>query len=175
VTNVAHVRARVEGEHIIEGFPVPTRIDMEFEGVSFPLDGSMTAVLTGGHYVVETMSVRRQAGGPEISTDLLRRVPVSTLVRTAIMATAIEQGSWFHSADPEDLQRELAKGPTEENLRRIARVYRIAYLSGEAPTAAVATACALPRSTAGRWVRLARQRGFLGPTRERVAGPGEGA
>jgi transposase len=62
------------------------------------------------------------------------------------------------------------KGPTDQALRMVGAVYRIAYLMGEPPTRAVAQTFQVPRSTAGRWVHLARERGFLGPATARRAG-----
>jgi hypothetical protein len=59
---------------------------------------------------------------------------------------------------------------TDQELRNVASVYRTAYLKREAPTAAVARELHVSRSTAGRYVHRARERGFLGPTRQRVAG-----
>ena len=58
---------------------------------------------------------------------------------------------------------------TDEELIRVAEVYRAAY-SSAGPTKAVADELHLTRVTAGRHVKLARKRGFLGPTRPRVAG-----
>lgn len=47
-------------------------------------------------------------------------------------------------------------------LQDVARVYRAALRSGENPTAAVASAIPVARSTAGRYVSQARARGYLG-------------
>ena len=52
---------------------------------------------------------------------------------------------------------------SQDLLRDVARVYREAHAEGRRPTQAVATHFDKPRSTAGRWVGLARQAGFLGP------------
>lgn len=58
---------------------------------------------------------------------------------------------------------------TDATLREVAEVYRANIETG-APTAAVAARFHRSHSTAGKWVGKARARGFLGPTRERVAG-----
>jgi hypothetical protein len=55
-------------------------------------------------------------------------------------------------------------------VRVIAFVYQFAYKVGQRPTATVARAFDLPRSTAGRLIRQARDQGLLGPTTERKAG-----
>jgi hypothetical protein len=59
---------------------------------------------------------------------------------------------------------------TDNDLRGAAAVYRAAYKSGDAPTAAVADELQVSRATAGRLIRRARDRGFLGPATPRKAG-----
>jgi transposase len=49
-------------------------------------------------------------------------------------------------------------------------VYQVAYATGESPTKAVMDRLGLPRSTAGRWIRMARKRGLLGPATPSKAG-----
>lgn len=50
---------------------------------------------------------------------------------------------------------------TDEVLRRVAAIYCDSLVSGGAPTQAVADELGVPRSTAGRWVTRARDRGIL--------------
>ncbi len=52
---------------------------------------------------------------------------------------------------------------TDENLRQVADLYRAAVKRGDPPTQTVADQMHVRRSTAGRWVAAARQRGVLGP------------
>src|SRR4051812_27570927 len=63
--------------------------------------------------------------------------------------------------DPDQVRRE---GPTDSNLQWVASVYRSALARGDRPTVAVQTALGLPRSTAGDWLRAARDRGYLPPS-----------
>lgn len=58
----------------------------------------------------------------------------------------------------------------DEELRNVARAYRAALVEGKPPTATVAEELHVSRSTAGRYVQRAREKGFLGPTRPRLAG-----
>ena len=61
----------------------------------------------------------------------------------------------------------------DDHYRKVARIYSEAWRRGEAPTQAVERHpdfVPLPYSTAARWVRECRKRGFLGETEKRVAG-----
>ncbi len=72
---------------------------------------------------------------------------------------------------PDVVERLRRDGPTDEALRWVAYLYRFALVMEEPPTATVERMLELPRSTAGRWVALARQRGFL----EQSEGSGKAA
>ena len=48
--------------------------------------------------------------------------------------------------------------------RRVAAFYRAALERDGKPTAAIVATAGVPKTTAARWVREARQRGFLPPT-----------
>jgi hypothetical protein len=53
----------------------------------------------------------------------------------------------------------------------VARVYREAWARGDpAPTVAVAEAFSIRKTTAAKWVVVARRRGYLGPAVPRRAG-----
>jgi len=62
-----------------------------------------------------------------------------------------------------------ARGPrrgspiTEEHLVKVGTIHRAAVKQGDPPTQAVADAMHAARSTAARWVMLARKGGFLAP------------
>lgn len=108
-----------------------------------------------GRYVVQQVSVTAKIGG-EVTGEVLRRVQVAGHLRLIARAAVQRYGSsdWWPG--------ELAEaGPTTETLRAVALIYRVALLSGDAPTQAVAERLGVPRSTAGRWVTRARDRGFL--------------
>jgi hypothetical protein len=67
---------------------------------------------------------------------------------------------WFRSEFRKDLDK--SQGPTSDVLEHIAAIYRVARVFGVAPTLAVQTEMDLPRSTATRWLALAREQGHLG-------------
>jgi hypothetical protein len=58
----------------------------------------------------------------------------------------------------------------DDLLQRVATTYREARKTGRHPTKAVMKAEDRPRATASRWIRRAREKGFLGPAVERRAG-----
>ena len=63
------------------------------------------------------------------------------------------------------------EGPTDRVLQWVAHLYRWAMAIAPNPALEVERALGLSHSTAGRWVRMARQKGYLGPSE----GPGKAA
>jgi hypothetical protein len=61
------------------------------------------------------------------------------------------------------LRRCLASG------RAVAHLYRLGYADSLGATKSVEQSLKIPRSTAGRWIKLARDAGHLGP----AGGPGK--
>ncbi|GLZ05000.1 hypothetical protein Acsp03_24660 [Actinomadura sp. NBRC 104412] len=110
-----------------------------------------------GRYVAR-MAVVRAGDGAEVTGEVLRSIPLATILRDGVMdalrATLLLSGA----RPPVDAGK---TGPTTETLRWVARIYRLAVLLGDAPTQAVASGLGVPRSTAGRWVTRARDRGLL--------------
>lgn len=54
-------------------------------------------------------------------------------------------------------------GPVDSTLREVAAIYRHAESMGARPVKMVTETFDLPRTTATRWVRMAREKGFLEP------------
>jgi hypothetical protein len=71
------------------------------------------------------------------------------------------------------------KGFSDDFYRRVARQYTAYLEASGAPTAGIAEAAEVPRSTAVRWVHQARKRGLLPPTTQgkarsdKTASPGD--
>lgn len=123
----------------------------------------MTAVYSpaAGRYIVRRIEV--ESPGPEITGGRLRAVPVAAVLREVVTA-ALRQ----HAPPHRPAMDRPAGGPTDETLRWVASVYQLAVLLGDAPTQAVAEQLDIPRSTAGRWVTRARDRGLLDVTDPRT-------
>ena len=116
-----------------------------------------------------------QIRGEHLTTEALRKIPVGKILRLSTVSvlrelTAAGEGSV--SSGPlslEPIERTLG-GPSQEALRTVMVVYRSAVLFGGDPTKSVAEYLGLPRSTAGRWVRLARDAKLLGEAMPAKAG-----
>lgn len=109
--------------------------------------------------------------GDPIDTEILRKVPMATVLRAAATAAlGVEGEGWadllhFHQVDTDN-------GPTDEVMIAVAAIYALAFAVGDRPTKAVGQALSVPRSTATGWVAAARRKGFLGETRPRQQGVG---
>jgi hypothetical protein len=149
--------------------------------------------------VIELRCHWRGFEGP-VTGETLRHLPIARLTKLATDQVALrlvsdEDGSVraVSAHPPEDLavgeerRVEIAgevdanfarqtksprrRGPLrEEDLKRVAEVYRGAIARGRPPTKTVAGELGVARSTAGRWVAEARRRGVLGRAKPRVAG-----
>ena len=110
-----------------------------------------------GRYEAQSVCVTRR--GIEITGEGLRGVQLAGILREGVVhvVTANAQ-SLLPGPDPREL---AAQGSTDETLRAVARIYRLALLLGDPPTRRVVEALGVPRATAGRWVTRARDRGFL--------------
>lgn len=119
--------------------------------------------------------------GEYIAAADLRRLPLGQLIEDAVTwlgrpATddfvrpeniTLEEARELKSAVTDHFRRTSRrprgnKPPSADDLQKVAEIYRNNIGKGS-PTQAVADQMPLTRSTAGRWVGWARDRGFLGP------------
>ncbi len=158
--------ARVE---IVDGVMVPSGLSVTASGDELPGDIEVRVVLQGGRMVAHQVTcIARE--GDRITAAALRDIPVAKIVRLGVLSLP----GTFALAGKDFVALRKA-GPSEETLRTVAAVYRLAYLIGDSPTAAVRGAFDVPKSTAARWVQLARARGFLGAADSRKAGESNAA
>jgi hypothetical protein len=140
-----------------KGYEVKLIIDAEYGDVPF----------------VRSVTILSLPEGPPVTTESLRSIPVARLKHRCIgilPRPGLEPLSATRATQLRD------EGPSDEVLDLVSRVYRNAVFAGERPLIAIErfftdAGADLPRSTAGRWVALARARGFLGPSK----GPGRAA
>jgi len=145
----------------VEGYDIELMVGFEAS------DGEHTSRPT-----CDLLQIRRRPGGPPVTLAGIRAVPVGELTKSAAAGALMgvegvgdgTRMSWL--VMPKDIG---SRGPTEDALRWVATIYRVALVLGDSPTKAVREAFDLAQSTAGRWVALARKRGFLGS----AEGPGK--
>ncbi|MDP9331542.1 MAG: hypothetical protein M3P11_13005 [Actinomycetota bacterium] len=149
---------------IDNGVMVPSGLSVTATGDDLPCDIQVGVVLQGGRMVAnEVTCIARN--GDRITAEALRDIPVAKIVRLGVLSAL---GTFALAG--KDFVALRKTGPSEETLRTVAAVYRLAYLIGDGPTAAVRGAFDVPKSTAARWVQHARARGFLGAADSRKAG-----
>lgn len=154
-----------DGVEIFEELPVPKRCFISATGANLPYEVEMTAVLEDGRMILQSVTCSARKG-ERVTGENLRRIPVGAILRLGVLS-AVKSLSALVGRDPVVLAK---RGPTDETLKVVAAVYRIAYLVGLPPTRAVANQLEVARSTAGRWVQAARRKGFLGPAEPRKSG-----
>lgn len=152
----------------------PTRCDVAVTGTEEGADLAAVMVLEGGRYVVQELRVTRQDGAPPITSELIRMIPIQGLLRGAVVSMVDvrldlqprQDGPGILSVkrvvlpQPER-ERLVAAGPTDETLLWVARFYILANLAGEPPAKFVRQTFGIPVSTAGYWIRRAKDRDIL--------------
>ncbi len=133
-------------------------------------DVEVVVVPESGRLVARDVRVSRRDGGPPVTSEAIRSIPVAELTKKAAKhlfsvtegASGVRRMAPIMTISEDDAARFREAGPTRWTLSNVADVYRIALLTGEPPTKAVESTFGIPRSTAGRWVAAAREQGFLG-------------
>lgn len=165
-----------------EGLTLPRSVRVKISGEAddelLPFDGDAVLRFQHGRLEVASLTLRQVSDGPPIRGDRLRqihRVLIQTVLHILQPIPLLKPGPGLPLlsvfAGWKDVKTIIADGPTEEALQLVATAYRFSYVAGDpAPAKFVQSLLGIPRSTAGRWIMLARKRGFLGPTEERKAG-----
>lgn len=106
--------------------------------------------------------------GVSLTGDMLRSLQLGELLRRTVKPSSALTSTKKPRIGPyslltEDVQARMKEaGPVTETLEMVAWIYRTAFAVGDSPTKQVADAFEIPRPTADRWVRRARDRGLLG-------------
>lgn len=152
--------------HVGGGVYAPVTIDVADEQLgSLALEVAITAklALDGRRYVVNEMTFTRRPDGPPVTGEVIRRVPVHTVLQFA-MLTEVEMfrdGVSSVLLPPELLRRVRADGPTDETLAVVAQLYIFAELAGDPPAKNVSAVLGIPISTANNWIRRSKDRGYF--------------
>ncbi|MGH3722042.1 MAG: hypothetical protein ACRDRI_25010 [Pseudonocardiaceae bacterium] len=135
-----------------------------------PLDVEIDVVPEDGRLVAHEVRVRRRPDGPPVTGEAIRSVPVAALTqfaaREVLRIVSIADNGEI-SAVPAGVPEEQVQyvrdhGLTDKTVEIVAHTYRLALLMGNTPTKMVEEWLEVPRSTAGRWIATARERGLLG-------------
>ena len=150
-----------------KGWALPKTFSESINDREIPYEVEIDVALEGDRFVCESLTATRKRGGPPVTSEGIRKLPMQTLIRTAATAFGIIHRVKKNPHAPEteviltparlgSFQRFAKEGPTDEALEWVALVYRLAYACNEPPTKAVEEAFGLARSTAERWVSKAR-------------------
>jgi hypothetical protein len=159
-------------------FTYRSPVTIDLGGKQQQYDVEAEVVFENGRFICDRLTVQRREDGPPVTTEGIRRIGIATLLHVAaefnVMHTAPAGDSGYKATWPMlpmlSERAQAGGGPSDEDLRTIATVYQVAYATGGAPTKTVMARLGLPRSTASRWIALARKRGLLGPATPRKAG-----
>jgi len=164
-----------EFESFGDGLFVPRRFWGDWFGLPQPdVRVVLEIALEHGRLACKMAHVRCGDLG-EVDTSTMRALNLSGLVdATAAAASFVrtESGQYeiWAKQDEDDVsawKQKVSRTPrrgkaiSDEELKRVAEIYRAALLRREPPTKAVALEMPCARSTAGKWVVMARERGFL--------------
>lgn len=119
-----------------------------------------------GRLVCTRLEVLMAEGGPSVTAEALRRVPVGRYLREAVASELL-----VFEVDPEDERKThsfnwpprdfAAGGMTDDVLQEVARLYHWALATGDAPLGLLEREYGVSRGKASRWISVARRRGYV--------------
>jgi hypothetical protein len=135
-------------------------------GAALPFDVDLEAKFSDGQFRVQWLTATKRPKGVDITTDGLRRVPVGRILQHAIEKVVLINGVYVTGRGVVDraIREVMQSGKRDDQvLILVATLYRLAHAVNVPPTAYVSERLKMPKSTAGRYVGLARKAGYLGP------------
>lgn len=149
---------------------VPAVLDVEpTPDDAEPLDYDLRLNLdiVAGRLACIELCAHRREGGPVVTSENLRRIPVGRYVTLAAIDLELVHevrtaAGGFELVPFEPPPSDFAAaGMTDEALREITRLYVWAAATGERPYGLLERDYSLPRAKAARWLATARRRGIL--------------
>lgn len=166
-------KKRLFGGKLAAAVPAVVRVqpaDDDHDPIDYDLEMTLD-VVAGRMQCVRLCAVQRD-GGPPVTTENLRRIPVGQLVHFAAFQMQLVRETIPVPDDPDALvvadewrpppANFASGGMTDEALEQLARVYRMALATGDRPYGVLEREFNLPRAKAARWISTARRRGILG-------------
>jgi hypothetical protein len=151
---------------------LPRRFSGRVDDPDLPYLVELTITFGGDRVVCEHLACHRRDGGAPVTSEGMTHVRVADLVYLVALVATKEQ-STLHIPGRRGLSPVVLhdleipapppgrSGPTAEHLRTVGVIYTLAYACGGSPRRSVMEALGLARTTANRWIRLARERGQL--------------
>jgi len=159
---VKRTRGTVE---VGDGVTIPAEIEAKCTHDGYKIRFVAVFDNDAGRYMVRVLEVTAKTA-PEVTGEKLRTIPVASLLRDVVMYKLADT-PLAGRRPPEDL---ASTASTSELLQWVSRIYRRAVILGDPPAQSVANALNVPRSTAGRWIMRARDRGLLTVVDRRAPG-----
>lgn len=146
--------------------------NLDIEGNRYNLD--LVLDMTSEGIKPVDLRLRPDATAPGLTSTILRALKIGELTQQVLLRS-VESGD-VHSSDYEitidshgpvaelsehDIQRIREQGPTDESLQWTANFYNLGQVLGLPPAKQVELNLGLPRTTASKWVRRAREKGLL--------------
>ena len=164
-----------------QGLALPGEYGLSIDDEALPYLVEMDVRVEDGKPTCEALKVARRPGGPPVTGEGIRKLPVAGFLRHTVQDVAYrvtETGSGTYKLEPLERKempaaRQLYEATrrresmSDERLQEAARSYREAERRGAAPAEAVRQAMFVSRSTAARLVRAAREKGLLPPLRRK--------
>lgn len=136
------------------GDQLPARFSAVVDPADRPLRVSVEATFDGIHRVHAERVCIERTDGASVEPETLSAVRLATVMSTVVFAAT------QHAAGTVARGGRTRSGPpTDEELKELARMYWSEWVSWGQPRQAIMSSFGdLPRSTANRWIRLARDR-----------------
>ncbi len=152
---LASKQVAIGRRHVVRVPFTCTLTELELDGIS---EVDLVIDLVGDVLGVASVTFTAVAGR-EITSTAMRGLKVNSVMRTAVAGAMMPLGPWGFSEKDRERFRQL--GPAGETLEAVAEVYEFGRMTGRPPAREVEIQLGLPRTTASKWVRRARDEGYL--------------
>jgi hypothetical protein len=158
--NIKDLRWAEVGDGIRVGYRPRATVDTD----ELPVIVELEVAEESGRLVVESLTARRRPGGPPVTIDVLKSLPMVGLVGFTAQGHALAGLMRVSTASDGSTVTEPMSVEQLDEPERVAVVYRASLLFGWPPTAAVAEDLGVSKDVAAKRVQAARRAGLLAPT-----------
>lgn len=141
----------------------PLEVELTLAGDPLGLSGSQVPFVTTGLRIKQA-GVGRRLGWEGVTGTLLRKIPLGRYTEEAsrlLFEDLRRRDGSSPQRDPNGLKRAAEAGPTDSVLRVVGELYAEALMEGGAPAKRIAQQLGLSPATATRWIRRARDKGYV--------------